>query len=263
MTNLTAIGIGIVSTPLFLKLLGPTADYLGGEVKEFTEKRLNNIKTIFSNAEGKLGPRLDNPGQVPPKVLKAIINDGSYSNNVVAVEYFGGVLASSRTEAGRDDRGARMAKLVDGLSVYQIRAHYLLYSAVSELFSDGTHTFNLQEDRLKMQVFIAANGFVSAMDLTQKETTNSLLAHIFHGLSADELIIDRWQFGDQKSLRTLVTSPPGDGLVCTPSALGAELFLWAFGHGDKPLDFLLSGSLSSAIEGVPTLGVDAKAARGT
>ena len=66
----------------------------------------------------KLGDKLDRPGQVPPKALKTIVNAGSYFDDAIAVEYIGGVLASSRTEVGRDDRGSRIAKMIDSLSVF-------------------------------------------------------------------------------------------------------------------------------------------------
>ncbi|NAZ18194.1 hypothetical protein GT020_19410, partial [Glutamicibacter soli] len=85
------------------KLLGPTADYLGGELQEFTKKRINNVGKIFKKAENKLGDKINSPGGVPPKVLKTIINEGSYSDDELAAEYFGGVLASARTELTRDD----------------------------------------------------------------------------------------------------------------------------------------------------------------
>ena len=77
--------------------------------------------------------RADGRGQVPPKVLKTIINEGAYSNDDVAVEYLGGVLASSTTEVDRDDRGDRLAKLIGNMSAYQLRSHYLIYSTISEL----------------------------------------------------------------------------------------------------------------------------------
>ncbi len=48
------------------KMLGPTADYLGESLKEFTEKRALNVGKIFANAESKLGDKLEQPGQVPP-----------------------------------------------------------------------------------------------------------------------------------------------------------------------------------------------------
>jgi hypothetical protein len=59
-----------------------------------------------------------------------VLDEGSFSSDTLAVDYFGGILASSRTEDGRDDRGARIAKIVDGLSTYQLRSHYLLFTTI-------------------------------------------------------------------------------------------------------------------------------------
>ena len=55
----------------------------------------------------------------------------------------------------------------------------------------------------------------------------------------------------QESLRELVSGIPGAGIICAPTALGVELLLWAFGHGDKDLDFLLTDDFSPEIEGIP------------
>ena len=248
MTELiVGLGTGVVAS----KILGPTSDYLGEKLKEFTKKRLENTNRIFSNAEKKLGDKLDRPGQVSPKVLKTIINEGSYCDDDITVEYFGGVLASSRTEISRDDRGARLAKMIDNLSTYQIRSHYLIYSTISELFSNSKNKFGLPENRHKMQLFMPIQDYVNAMDFTQKEWDNhQILSHIFHGLYADGLIED-WMLGDQESLKKMFSNAPSSGLTCTPSALGAELLLWAFGHGDKQLDFLLADDFSAEIEGIP------------
>ena len=234
------------------KILGPTAEYLGDELKAFTQKRIGNMGKIFSNAERKLGDKLDRPGQVPPKVLKTIVNEGSYADDAVAVEYFGGVLASSRTEVGRDDRGARLAKMIDSLSAYQIRSHYLIYSTISELFSNSGNSFHTQENRNKMQFFMPFQSYRDGMAFTRQEWDNpQISSHIFHGLSADGLIGDNWQSGNQDFLRKSLSGVSSGGSICTPTALGAELLLWAFGHGDKDLDFLLTGDFSPEIEGIP------------
>ena len=233
------------------KILGPTAEYLGGQLKEFTQKRIENVGKIFANAEKKLGDKLDRSGQVPPKVLKTIINEGSYSDDTIATEYFGGVLASSRTEVGRDDRGSRLAKMIDNLSAYQIRSHCLIYSTISVLFSNSGHRFNLYEDRKKMQLFLPIQDYFEAMQFTQQEWNDSqILTHIFFGLGADELIDDA-HFGNQDFLKKMYSGIPSGGILCIPSAPGAELFLWAFGHGDKKLNFLLTTDFSPEIEGIP------------
>ena len=234
------------------KILGPTAEYFGDELKEYAQKRRENVGKIASNAQKKLGDKLDLPGQVPPKVFKTIVNEGSYADDTIAVEYFGGVLASSRTEVGRDDRGDRLAKLVGNMSTYHIRSHYLIYSTISELFSNQGNSFNMDETRNKMELFMPMQAYVEAMEFTQQEWDNpQILDHVFFGHAADGLIKDQWQYGPQESLTKMFNSVPSAGIICIPSALGAELLLWAFGHGDKDLDFLLTDDFSSEIERIP------------
>ena len=257
MAEIITVGIGAIAAYLgkdgVQKILGPTADYLGEELKAFTQRRINNVGKIFSNAEKKLGPRLDSPGQVPPKVLKSVINEGSYSEDPVTLEYFGGVLASSRTEIGRDDRGARLIKILDNLSTYQIRTHYLLYSTIAHLFPNSGRQFGLPESRAKLEVFLPFEGYAISMEFTQVEWDNpQILDHIWHGLSSDNLIENEWHYGNQKYLQTIVKGVPSAGIIYQPSPLGAELFLWAFGYGDKPLDYVLSGKLKSEIDDLPS-----------
>ena len=254
----TTLGLTVISIPLAIKILGPTADYIGRELQEFTKRRVSNINAIFSNAAKKLGSRLDTPGQVPPRVLKTIINDASYSEDSVSVEYFGGVLASARTPTGRDDRGARIARIIDGLSSYQLRTHYLVYSAVAELFvSGGGTSFQYTESRRNMRLFISFTGYFTAMQLTTEEYNAQLLDHVLHGLSNEGLIEPDWHYGHKDQLKMIGKKAHDDGITCVPSAFGAEVFLWAFGHGDQPLDFLLANSFSSSIKGIPTLGSEA------
>lgn len=233
------------------KLLGPTADYLGERLGDLTRRRVESIGRIFSNASGKLGDQLDAPGQVSPRVLRTVMNEGSYCEDSVAVEYLGGVLASSRTEHGRDDRGVRMARLVDNLSTYQLRTHYLLYSSIAKLFSGSQCSFATNDERRMMRIFLPMQGYANSMGFSQEEWDNpQILSHIWHGLSSDGLIDGSWQFGNQESFKTVFTEAPSAGLLCSPSSLGAELFLWAFGHGHAPLEYLFSTALDSCIDGL-------------
>ena len=204
------------------------------------------------NTEKKLGNKINRPGQVPPKVFKTIMNEGSYADDTITVEYFGGVLASSRTEVGRDDRGDRLAKLIGNMSAYQLRSHYLIYSTISELFSNRGNSFNLTETRNKMRLFMPYWDYIRAMEFTQQELNNlQMLDHIFNGHAADGLTEGEWRYGPQAHLKDMFSGVPSDGIICTPSALGAELLLWAFGHGDKHLNFLLADDFSPDIEGIP------------
>ena len=95
-----------------------------------------------------------------------------------------------------------------------------------------------------MQVFLPLEGYANAMGFSQEEWDNpQIMNHVWHGLLSDGLIGRRWQFGDQGSLRSIFAGAPSAGIVCQPSALGAELFLWALGHGNVPLEHLLSATI--------------------
>lgn len=232
------------------KLLGPTADYLGQGTRDFVKRRVENVGHILQNATRKLGDKIDEPGEVPPRVLRDVMNDGSYSNDPVSVEYLGGVLASSRSPTGRDDRGVRFAKLVDGMTTYQLRTHFLLYATVKHLcpFAEISHIENWQH----LRVFITSGSYFSAMEFTQEEWNDGqILNHILAGFDADRLIDGRWRYGSMDVMQQDFAGATDSGFICAPSALGVELFLWAFGHGTEPLNYFLDPSFRPQIAGLP------------
>jgi hypothetical protein len=252
---ITTVGLGAVVAYLskdgLNKMLGPTADYLGDSLRDFAQKRTENVGKIFGNAESKLGNKLDQPGQVPPKVLKTIINEGSYSDDEIAIEYFGGILASSRTEQGRDDRGARIGKVLDGLSIYQIRTHYIVYSLVRKLFKESGYLFNM-DDRPRMQIFIPWGIYCDAMEFDQKEMeqVTSILNHSFFGLNTDNLI-ETFQYGPKEHINNHCPEAQSDGILVFPSAFGAELYLWGYGFGEKDLSYVLNDDAFEDMAGIP------------
>jgi hypothetical protein len=128
---------------LMPRILGPTADYVGNGIRSYTEKGAANLLRIFKKTEEILGKNLDEPGQVSPKVLKNILDEGYFSEDELSAEYFGGVLASSRTNNSRDDRGAAFVKLISRLSAYQLRAHHILRMRRAVQFCDTWRSNNV------------------------------------------------------------------------------------------------------------------------
>lgn len=254
---ITTVGLGAIAAYLgkdgLAKLLGPTAEYLGSELQEFTKKRIENIGKIFGKAEIKLGGDINKPGQVPPKVLKIIINEGSYCEDRVAVDYFGGILASSRTELGRDDRGGRIAKILDGMSTYQIRTHYIIYSFIRRIFHDSGYVFNM-EDRPNMELFIPWDSYILSMQFDKKERDQliSIINHSFFGLNSDDLIAN-FHYGPKEHITKHYDKAEGGGIIVQPSALGAELYLWGYGKGDKELSYALNNDLIQDLEDIPLI----------
>ena len=88
-TGLTILGGAVGSAKVIEKLLGPTADYLGGEIRNYTEKGLSNLGRVFSHATITLGKKIEDPGQVPPKVLKGTLEEGYFSEDQLSAQYFG------------------------------------------------------------------------------------------------------------------------------------------------------------------------------
>jgi len=223
----------IIEGTLALKLLGPSADYLGQELQSWTEKRLTNLRRIFENAESKLGDRIINKGTVHPKVLKEILEDGSFADDELATEYFGGVLASSRTPNLRDDRGVGFAKLVDGMTSYQTRSHFFFYSAIRTAYLGAGSKIREQE------LFIPDEAYKSALDFSADEDFDELEQHSLAGLKSLALISLFSVSGSKARLKELGYNVPGSGLLIGPSNRGIELFLWAHGLGQLGIEALL------------------------
>lgn len=244
----TTVGIGAIvayiSKDGLNKMLGPTAEYLGDGLKNLVQKRTENIGTIFQKAEKKLGKKLNNNGKVPPKVLKTIIDEGSYCEDELSAEYFGGVLASSRTSIGRDDRGARISQILNSLSTYQIRTHYLVYFAMQNIFKNSGFYFNM-EDRPKMQIFIPFDTYIKSMNFSNEELEQitPIVSHSFFGLH-NESLIGGFSYGNEEDIKKTFKDANSAGILCSPSAFGAELYLWAHGLSDKTYDYIFQISES-------------------
>lgn len=247
---LQVIGGGLVAAKTAEKVLGPTAEYLGQGIKGWAERRTQNVWKIIENAQKKLGDKAEEPGRVPPKVLKELLDEGSYCDDALAAEYFGGVLASSRSPVGRDDRGANLMKLVAGLSSYQIRAHYIFYTLIKRVHDGAAYEVN-NASSAKAKIFIHARDFVKNMDFAEGEDVNLITSHIFFGLSSKGLIGTQSLIGKHDFIAANFPEAPGEGLVIQPTGLGTELFLRAMGSSDVDLYRFFSNSV--AIDEVPDI----------
>jgi hypothetical protein len=176
-------------------------------------------------------------GQVSPKVLKNVLEEGYFSEDQLAAEYFGGVLASSRTTNSRDDRGATFIKLVSRLSVYQLRMHHIFYATVRKRHSGTSANIFQQSDRKStLKTFVGFSAFVKGLDLQQGEAVDTLLPHILSGLIREGLIEDDFAWGSAEHIKkSKGLDVLEGGMVLSPSTLGFELFLWAYGKGDRTL----------------------------
>jgi hypothetical protein len=239
------VGTGLAllgpSTLVAQKILGPTADYVGEGLQSWTERRVENVQRIFRHAERMLGPeQLERPGAVPPRVLRGILEEGSFQDDELGAEYLGGVLASSRTETPRDDRAATLIALVGRLSTYGLRLHYAMYAgARPALIGTETNLGNEIERATGAIFFMPFETFVRSMDFSEAEdeSIDGILSHAFNALLREQLIDKLHSFGGADHLRKSHGNRAftSGGLVYVLSPLGIELFCSAHGHRGSPL----------------------------
>ncbi len=214
------------------KVLGPTLDDFGEDLRKWTARRKESFARILEHARRKLGSRIETYGQVNPRVLKGILSEGTFCSDELMAEYFGGVLASSRSEISRDDRGASFVTLIGRLTTYQIRAHYIFYRTVKNLFN-GREDVSVMSSkhRNKLEIFITNASFNLAMEFSEKENVSVIMPSVMSGLARESLIERDYEvIGGEKTAHC-----GGDGIVFCPTDLGTELFLWGHGKGDVPV----------------------------
>lgn len=234
-TGLEILGTGIGGRQLIEKILGPTADYIGVGLKGWTEKRVQNVSRIFSTASEKLGDKINSPGTVPPRVLKEILDDGSYCDEELVAEYFGGVLASSRTDIDRDDRASAYLKLVSGLSSYEVRLHYISYFVCRDLFKGSGLRSSYEEDLNKMWFYLPDSFLGVAMDFAGNENRVEILMESLTGLARQSLIV--WSTIGSADVINEENRARGwreveeQGLNIRPTLYGINFWLWAIGLG--------------------------------
>lgn len=237
LSHLTTSGLTVY---MLYQLLGPTAKYLGGRGPELAERACANLGRVFEAMKRKVGADINKEGTVPPRVLKAVVTDGEFCEDAIAAEYLGGVLASSRTDSPRDDRGVRINALISRLSVYQLRTHYLIYHAIKDL-CDGMDVTVPPELAGELQIRYPLLAYLTGMGFSQHgevggepDLLPGVMAHVCFGLHQEGLI-DHFQFTWERGR--------DGGLIAEATALGIELFLWAHGKGTMPLDGFLDPAM--------------------
>src|SRR5438552_3499010 len=249
-SGLAILGTAIGSAKLIEKVLGPTAEYLGTGLRDFAQHRVDNVKRIFQKASAFLGDKPPDGQAVPPRVLRDVLNDGSYRDDELTASYYGGILASSRSGIPRDDRGAAFTALVGRLTTYQLRAHYILYRTINHLYFNTRRNLQDSGPRAECRTFIPMQEYITAMDPQPGERIEAFAAHVFFGLDRESLVDSNFTFGPLEHIKKQFAGAETQGLIFQPSALGIELFLWATGNSAFDLNAICRQEI-----GLPDLGI--------
>jgi len=221
------IGGALAAKPLLERLLGPSFDYVGHSMAALLERFGNqNLMGIFKRTAAKLA---DVPKPVDARVLRAVIEDGSFADDAAAQEYFAGLLAASMAN-DVDDAALTFLSIVRSLTHSQLRLHHLVYSSVLEHWFSGASFHEVgQEPRVFLADDVLMRNDVS-IDRAAKE-------HVVAGLLREGLISTNYEL----NVHYVSTHEQVGhwGMAVSGSPLGAQLFLWVHGLPLSAADDLL------------------------
>ena len=230
---------GLVSKDLLLKAFGPTAEYLGGELRNLVERCNINIEDVCMAAVRKAnGKTFDN--SVPPRIAKRVIDDAAYCDSSLVKDYYGGFLCGARQGDANDDCVPYLSML-KGMSELQVKTHFLVYSFFHKTYSGKLNTVTNKTGRRQSLICLDIAEYMKFIG-RPADAWEATINHVVNGLSRLDLIGDYSHFGSPEYLRTatLGIEMPTASLLVESTILGVELFLWAagmnLGHPDAILD---------------------------
>lgn len=260
-TGLAILGTAEVSKDAIQKILAPTADYIGAGVLQGSKATVNTVR-VLAKAARRLGPRLEGNGQVPPRVLKGVLDEAPWIEDELMAEYLGGILASSFSDHTLDDRAVALLSTLRRLSSYSVRTHYLCYAKFYALQRGHIRWIKVYDDLENVGIANDLRTYGSHQSYAEflgspypEDEYWSVHMHAFSSLDREELLTrthlgDRVYLGRELSQEGIRYEVPNDGFVYRTTGAGDELFLWGLGRGELRIDAFPDVDLDYEIQGV-------------
>lgn len=232
------------------KMFGPTLDQIGQDIRSgYSEQRTKIAARILSNARQRLGDQINDEGKIHPRVALKVLEEGTWSDDAVSAEYFGGILAAARSSDGSGDRGIIWANMITGLSEYDLLLHYLIYSGFRQIHL-GNQNINPGAE-LELQKHAL---YLPMSDLASAGEGGKLcfqLGDSLRALRREDLVGPNYAYGPPETLDRLVKSVPGEGIALTLSASGADLFMWANAYRNALANYLNPAIDCTPVDEIP------------
>ncbi|MBT2336869.1 hypothetical protein J7E49_23555, partial [Variovorax paradoxus] len=132
---------------------GSTLDTIGSDLNKAYQKGRDKI---LDKAAAKVADPDD--GKKPNlRVARDVLWNGAITDDEVCAEYFGGILAASRTDDGTDDGAMHYLDVIKSLSSKQLHLHYCIYFAIQRQLREAGNPLNVgqQAELGAVHVFLA------------------------------------------------------------------------------------------------------------
>lgn len=214
------------------RVFGGSVDAVGDALTRFTAHRLRNIGRIVANADKKLGDAGEAAGAVHPRVAGRILDEGSWCDDDIMVEYLGGVLAAARTDDESDDRGAMFAGLISRMSSYAIRLHYVYYQTLHQVAHGWPIQLGLgsEDERLRLSLCLPFEALKPAL-FPGGTWQNTYFMHALVTLLREDLLNTQGSAAGAPDFLPEWARSTGPAMVAAPSLVGIEM--WLFSHGKR------------------------------
>ncbi len=133
--------IAAAAAVVLQKVLGPVSEEVGEEFRRIYKA---GREKILASAYRKL-ENPDDGKQANLRIAQDILWNGAFTDDEVCAEYFGGVLASSRSEDGKDDSNIQFSSVIRSLSSSQLCLHYLIYNVFNKMLVAKKVTLNVAQ----------------------------------------------------------------------------------------------------------------------
>ena len=200
MTDSTETGIEIALPGEWAvkRLLGPVLSEIGDDIQRlYAVGRDRILATAIDKVDD-----IDD-GRVPNlRVTRDVLWHGAFSEDEICAEYFGGVLASSRTDDGKDDSSIQFVDIIKSLSATQLRLHYVVYYALNKLLIRRGRDINVGQgtEIQAVEIWLASTELAGVHEINLGTDPNALWRHgLLH-----EYKIDAANFDDKRLPYTMV-----------------------------------------------------------
>jgi hypothetical protein len=241
------VAIALPGEWVLQKVFGPVLSEVGEDIKKVYAK---GRERLITTAYRKISDENDGK-QANRRVTRDVMWNGAFTEDEVCAEYFGGLLASSRSIDGKDDDVIQFVDVVKSLSSRQLRLHYILYHSLNLQLAAEEQPVNVgQSTELnKKPLWLASRELVDRLDLRIETDLNILHRQ---GLLI-EYKMDSHQLDLERALPYTMIKPTVFGILLY-SAAHNKLSEWrrfsSVAFGDFPgieLPVLYSASLEGLV----------------
>lgn len=139
MEPLTTLATTGTALAIANKLLGKTAETISEDLANIYKVGRDKIVSVAVRKTSNMGD-----GKIANlRVARDVFFNGSFTDEAICAEYFGGILASSRSIDGKDDIGVFYTDIIKSLSSSQLKLHYIIYHTLNKLWLE------MSEDKIR------------------------------------------------------------------------------------------------------------------